>query len=162
MKRVFQVFIAVLFLGASMAHAHDYDVGTLNIDHPWSRATVAGIPNGVAYFGLKNTGDQDDRLVSASTPVADRAELHNHVVDGEVVRMRHVDNIEIPAGGSVALEPSGLHVMLMGLKQPLKEGETFELTLEFEHAGTTTVDVMVQGMGKSKADHGDMDHSHHH
>lgn len=166
-KRVFQLFTAVLCFSASVALAHDFTIGDIKIDHPWSRATVAGIPNGVAYFGLENKGDAADRLVSASSPVAKSAELHNHVMEGEVARMRHVDAIEIPAGGSEVLKPGGLHVMLMGLNEPLQEGQMFPLTLTFENAGDVTVEVLVQAMGKSKgehSDHGSHDaagHAHH-
>lgn len=161
MKYILRFFTILAMFGASAVSAHDYTVGSLKIDHPWSRATVAGIPNGVAYFVLENNGDTDDRLLSASSPVADKAELHTHIRDGEVVRMRHVDDISVPAGQSVALEPGGLHVMLMGLKEPLQQGNKFPLTLEFEQAGSVTVDVMVQLLTGSKAAQGSDDHAQH-
>lgn len=159
MKTILRFFAALAVFAATTAFAHDYTVGSIKIDHPWSRATVAGIPNGVSYFVLENQGDTDDRLLAVSSPVADKVELHTHIRDGEVMRMRHVDDIAVPAGESVALEPGGLHVMLMGLKQPLEEGKNFPLTLEFEHAGSVTVDVVVQLLTGSK-DGGDHDHHH--
>lgn len=152
-------FLAVFALfTAGSAFAHDYMAGSIKIDHPWSRATVAGIPNGVTYFVLENKGDADDRLLTASSPVAETVELHTHIRDGEVVRMRQVDDIAVPAGESVALEPGGLHVMLMGLKEPLVENNTFPMTLEFEKAGTVTVDVLVQLITGAKDSHHDHDH----
>src|SRR5690606_10830983 len=82
-----------------------------------------------------------------SSPVAETAELHTHIKDGEVMRMRPVEAIEVPAGGSVTLKPGGDHVMLMSLRAPLKEGETFPLTLIFEHRGSREVDVTVKSVG---------------
>ena len=161
MKYILRFIAAVAVFSATSVFAHDYTVGDINIDHPWSRATVTGIPNGVAYFVLENKGDNDDRLLSASSPVADRVELHTHLKEGEVVRMRQVEAVDLPAGQTVALEPGGLHVMLMGLKEPLEQDKSFPLTLEFEDAGSITVDVNIDLMGSSKGGHSDNDHSHH-
>lgn len=158
MKIFIRFFAALVMFSAASAFAHDYTLGSLRIDHPWSRATVAGIPNGVAYFVLENNGDTDDRLLAASSPIAKTVELHTHVKDGEVMRMRHVDDISLPAGETVALEPGGLHVMLMGLHEALEEGTTFPMTLDFEHAGSITVDVVVQLLTSGRGGH---DHHHH-
>lgn len=152
---------AMLLFAGGNALANDFTVGPITIDKPWSRATVAGIPNGVAYFSLSNAGTENDRLRSASSPVSERAELHTHIRDGEIMRMRQIEVIEVPAGGSTALEPGGAHVMLMGLKQPLEQGSTFPLTLVFDKAGSVTIDVHVDLMGGTgKAD--DHDEHHHH
>lgn len=157
MRSIISFFAAAAMFSVGAAFAHDVTVGSISIDHPWSRATVAGIPNGVAYFGLTNSGDDDDKLVSASTPVADKTELHTHLKEGDVVRMRQVEDIVVPAGGSAKLEPGGLHVMLMGLNDPLEQGTSFPLTLVFDKAGTVTIDVMVDKLGSKKDDH-----DHHH
>lgn len=162
MKYLLRFIAAVAAFSATVVFAHDYTVGAIKIDHPWSRATVAGIPNGVAYFVLENSGDDNDRLLSAASPVAERTELHTHLKEGEIVRMRQVDAVDVPAGQSVALEPGGLHVMLMGLKEPLEQGKPFPLTLEFEKAGNVTVEVVVELIGGSKGGHDQMDHDHHH
>lgn len=159
MKTLIGTAAALLF--ATAAWANDYTVGDITIAHAWSRATVSGIPNGVSYFTLENQGKEADRLVSVSSPVADKAELHTHEKDGDVLRMRQVHDIEVPAGATVALEPGGLHVMLMKLKQPLEQGSSFPLTLNFENSGSVTVDVHVQRMGAAK-DKNDEDHGHHH
>lgn len=170
MKFLIRIFTVMAMFVATSALAHDYTAGAIKIDHPWSRATVPGIPNGVAYFVLQNTSDTDDRLLSASSPVAKSVELHTHIKDGDVLRMRHVDDIVIPAGQTVALEPGGLHVMLMGLHQALEKDSSFPMTLEFENAGSVTVDVQVQlltrsrnsegdgGTGHNSHDHGSHDH----
>lgn len=160
MKTILRFFVALSFMVTGAAFAHDYTAGSLKIDHPWSRATVAGIPNGAAYFVLENNGDTDERLLSGASPVADKVEIHTHIRDGEVMRMRQVDDVVIPAGETVALEPGGLHIMLMGLKEPLEEGKNFPMTLEFENAGTVEVEVVVQLITGGKAGHDD--HAHHH
>lgn len=162
MKSLIRVlFVTFAMLTASVAWSHNYTVGSITIDHPWSRATVAGIPNGVSYFVLENQGNEADRLVSVSSPVAEVAELHTHEKDGDVLRMRQVHGIEIPAGKTVALEPGGLHVMLMTLKEPLEQGTSFPLTLNFEKAGSVTVDVQVDRIGKKKGDRQHMDDGNH-
>lgn len=163
MKKILHLLAALTLCGTTAVFAHDFTVGSIKIDHPWSRATVAGIPNGVAYFVLENQGDADDRLLTASSPVADKVELHTHIRDGEVMRMRQVEDVPVPAGESVALEPGGLHVMLMGLKEPLEHGKKFPLTLEFEQAGSVTVDVLVQLLtgGRGGPESTSDDHAHH-
>lgn len=153
MRSIIRIVVAVAMFSAGAAFAHDYSVGSITIEHPWSRATVAGIPNGAAYFVLKNDGTVEDRLLSASSPVANKVELHTHLKDGEIMRMRQVDDIAVPAGGSAALEPGGLHVMMMGLKEPLAQDSSFPLTLVFDKAGSVTVDVTVDRMGGTQDAH---------
>ena len=101
--------------------------------------------------------------MSASTPVANKAELHTHIKDGDVMKMREVQSIEIGPHSKVMLKPGGLHVMLMGLKEPLVKGSHFPLTLVFEKAGKMTVDVSVEGVAAMGDDgghgmHGGMKH----
>jgi copper(I)-binding protein len=132
---------------ADPAHAHhDTTVGAITIGHPWARAAGANT-NGAAYMTLRNAGPQADKLVAASTPVARTVELHTHIRDGEVMRMRPVTDIPVPAGQTVRLRPGGLHVMLIGLTEPLRQGATVPMTLRFERAGETTVQVEVQAAG---------------
>lgn len=144
-------------IASASAHAHDFRLGDLKIDHPWSRATAPAQANGVAYAVIENTGSEADRLVSASTDLAGTVEIHLNTVDAQgVMRMRQVEGgIEIPAGGKVALEPGSWHVMLMGLRRPLAEGELFPLTLVFEKAGETTVEVKVEAAARGGG------HGHH-
>lgn len=128
------------------AAAHDYRVGELTIDHPWARATVPGQKGGGAFLKIMNRGSAADRLVFAAAP-ADRVgstEMHSMRMEGNIMRMREVAAIDIPAGQTVALEPGGLHIMFMGLKSPLREGEKLPLVLRFEKAGEITVQVHVE------------------
>ena len=137
---------AVLAVAAT-AHAHGGRAGDVEITHPFATPTPAGATNGAAYVAtLENTGKQPDRLIRVSTPVAQRAEIHTMTVDaGGVMRMREVGEIALPPGVPVKMRPGdGYHFMLMGLKQPLKEGDSFPLTLEFERGGKAEVKVVVQ------------------
>ncbi|MFO1188447.1 MAG: copper chaperone PCu(A)C [Alphaproteobacteria bacterium] len=134
-------FLGALFASPSL-QAHDYTLGDLKIGHPWAR--VSAVQNGAAYMTIATTGTTGDRLVSAASPAADRVELHTHIMDGNVMRMRQVPAIEVKPGETATLKPGGLHVMLLGLKKPLTEGLAFPLTLTFEKAGTIDVEVKVQ------------------
>jgi len=143
-----------LMLPALLVQAHDYSVGSLHIEHPWSREMPAVAPTAAAYFVVHNKGSDADRLLSASTPVAGKAELHEHIHADGLMKMQQVQNVEIPAGGEVKFEPMGYHVMLFNLKQQAKDGERFPLTLTFEKAGTVKVEFAIEAMGKGGADHG--------
>lgn len=120
---------------------------SIQIERIWSRSTpelMGG--SGIVYMVIKNNGDQLDRLVASKTPVSKFSELHETSVDESgVMRMRGVKggSIEVPARGEVALEPAGLHVMLIDLTEPLQTGATFPLTLKFEQAGEVTIQVPV-------------------
>jgi copper(I)-binding protein len=129
------------------------------VEKPWARASVSR--NGAAYFTLSNMSKSDVKVVDVIADVANRAEFHTHKMDGEIMRMRHVENINVPAGGSVTLQPGGNHVMLMGLKRKLKEGESFPLTVVFENGGKQQVTVKVGKIGAA-GPMGTMKHSHGH
>ncbi|PWC39243.1 copper chaperone PCu(A)C [Azospirillum sp. TSO35-2] len=149
-RRILGIATAFTLLGAGAAWAHAYKAGPIEIDHPWARATAPSAPNGGAFLSLTNTGTTEDRLVAASTPVAEKAELHTHINDNGVMRMRPVDGIAVGPGAPVKLAPGGLHVMLLGLKQPLVKGAHFPLTLRFEKAGSVEVEVAVEGASETK------------
>jgi len=118
----------------------------------FARATLPRAPNGGAYFSLTNSGPADDRLIGASTSIAGEVQIHSSTVEGDVMRMREVpDGVLLPAGETVTFEPSGLHLMLVGLNQPLVEGEAFLLTLQFEHAGAIEIEVPVAGIAAREA-----------
>jgi copper(I)-binding protein len=135
---------AALLLAAAMpATAHDFKAGPITIGHPWARPTAAGQPVGGGFMKFSNAGAAD-RLVAVSAGVSATVELHTMRMEGDVMRMRQVDAIELPAGGSVELKPGGLHLMFIGLKQPLKAGETFPATLRFEKAGEVVVQFKVE------------------
>jgi copper(I)-binding protein len=133
----------VLAFAAISVHAHEYQLGAIVIGHPHAAATVAGQTSGGGFMKLVNQGAAD-RLLSASATVCERIEMHTMRIEGDVMRMRQLDTIELPAGKTVELKPGGLHLMLVGLKAPLKAGESFPLKLKFEHAGQLTVEVKVE------------------
>jgi copper(I)-binding protein len=132
----------------------------IEVRDAFARATIGSATSGVVYLTIVNRTSGPDRLMSASTPVAARADLHMTVRDGDVVRMRRLETIAIEAGGTVAFEPGGAHVMLSGLAAPLVEGESFELTLEFEAAGPMTFEVPVGSIAAESADEADGDGEH--
>ncbi len=143
-------------LPLAAAQAHGGRAGDVEIGHPFATPTPGGAPNGAAYIAtLSNTGKEPDRLLRVSSPVSQRAEIHTMAVDaGGVMRMREIGEIALAPGASVKMRPGdGYHLMLMGLKQPLKEGDTFPLTMEFERGGKVEVKVVVQ---VPKARTGDM------
>lgn len=134
-------------LGSVPASAGDVTVGDLTLSNAWTRATPPRAMAGGGFVTITNAGAAD-RLVAASAPVSEKTELHEMVVTDGVMKMREMEGgIEIPAGGTVDLKPGGLHVMFMGLKAPIKEGETVPVTLTFENAGTVEVSFTAEKIG---------------
>jgi copper(I)-binding protein len=155
-------------MASGIAAAHDYRAGDVRVRHPFATPTPPGARIGAAYFAaLENRGTQVDRLVRASTPAAARVELHSGDIGSDgVMRMREKESIDVPAKTTVKLRPGGGdHLMLMQLKKPLLEGDTFPMTLEFERGGKVEVNVVVQvpkaGVGGRAADHGSHDAGGH-
>lgn len=157
LSRCLFTFGLSLGLLASTASAQDA-AAVVDVENTWARATAAGQKVGGAYLTLKG-GSRPDRLIGASAAVAERVELHSMSMDGDVMRMRQVDAIEVPAGQQVELKPGGLHLMLMGLKQALPAGNRFPLKLRFERAGEVTVEMKVQAAGEAAG--GSATHHHH-
>ncbi|TBW37411.1 copper chaperone PCu(A)C [Siculibacillus lacustris] len=146
---------AGLIAAALPAQAHGYKVGALEIGHPWSRATPKAAPAGGGFLTVTNTGTTADRLVSVTSAVADKVEIHESAVVDGVMRMRPLERgLEIPAGAKVELKPGGNHVMFVGLKAPFEKGTAFKGTLTFEKAGSVEVDFAVEEMGAAPAHHG--------
>jgi copper(I)-binding protein len=150
---------AALATGLLASQAAFADNTTVAIDHVWSRAQIAG-RNGAVFLTLTGKGT-GDRLVGVSSPVAEKAELHETIMDQGIIKMREVQGMPIAAGGTVTLAPGGLHIMLMGLKQPLKEGESVSLTLVFEKAGPVPTNAKIEKAGAA-APSGDAMHGHGH
>jgi copper(I)-binding protein len=123
----------------------------LEVSNAWARATPAKAENGAAYVTILSP--TSDRLLSASSPVAKKTELHTMEMAGMVMKMRPLAGLDIPAGQPVALKPGGEHIMLIGLQQPLHEGQSFTLTLNFEKAGARTVSVAVEKAGAMSGMH---------
>ena len=121
--------------------------GDLEISGGYSRATLPNAPVGAGFLTIVNSGSTADRLVGATSPVTDQVQLHEMAMEGGVMKMRQLkDGIPIPAGATVKLDPSNLHLMFMHLNQPLREGTTIEVTLSFEKAGKVTVPLTVGGI----------------
>lgn len=130
--------LAALCMSSSIAFAAD-----VSVEQPFARATAPGQPNSAAFMKLTNRGEAT-ALVAADSSVAETVELHTHTNEGGVMRMRKVEQIELPAGETTVLQPGGLHVMLIGLKQPLQEGSHIDLTLEYADGSEQQLEVPVQ------------------
>lgn len=141
-------FVAVLMAITPAVFAQGTGTSTIVVEEPWARATPAGAETGAAYMTLDNKTSTADRLTAASSDVAAKLQIHEMTVVNGVMQMRQlVDGLPIPAGGSVVLKPGSYHIMLLGLKKPLKAGDTFPLRLTFERAGNISVTVPVEAMG---------------
>jgi copper(I)-binding protein len=142
--------LAALLLAAVAARPAAADgavAGDLTIENPWARASIGSAANGAAYMTVRNRGSTDDRLLAVRTPAARKVELHSHAAVAGVVKMRRVDSVEVPAGGTAAFEPEGHQaIMLLGLRAPLKEGESIVATVLFEKAGEVEVQLPVRRM----------------
>lgn len=126
--------------------AHDFKAADLDIDHPWSREVPEGARVAAGYVVIKNHGATADRLLSVSSEISGKSEIHEMAVNAEgVMTMRPVPaGVEIPAGGEFALKPGGFHLMFMELKKRPKAGETFPGALTFEKAGKVNVEFEVE------------------
>jgi copper(I)-binding protein len=157
---------AALCLWGGAAAAETYTVGSIEIANPWARATPKGAPVGGAYMTITNKGTESDRLVGISTPVAGQAQVHQMTTDNGVMKMRPVQGgLEIKPGQTVVFNPDSFHLMLMGLKQPMAQGQHVKATLDFAKAGKLDVEFVVESMGAQgpsaaapAMDHGAMDH----
>src|SRR5690242_1732707 len=137
----------ILALAAALvcATAALAQTGQPEVTSAWARATPGKAENGAAYLTVRSP--TADRLVSVSSPVAKKAELHTMSMSGNVMQMRPLAGIDIPAGQPVTLKPGGEHIMLLGLDHPLQEGKSFPLTLNFEKGGSRTVSVPIEKAG---------------
>jgi periplasmic copper chaperone A len=150
-RLIFALFLAI---APFAAQAHEYRLGDLQIDHPWTRATPPGAPVAGGYLAITNTGATPDRLVSASFSASGRVEIHEMKMEGDVMKMAELPGgLAIPPGATVKLEPGGLHLMFMELKEPLAEGAKIKAQLVFEKAGTIDVEFAVEKLGAKAQDH---------
>lgn len=141
-------FVVALMLAAGHASAEDFKISALAIESPWSRATPLGATVGSGYLAVQNTGTQPDRLLGGSVEAAKLVQIHDMTMHGEIARMREItEGIEIKPGQTVRFEPSGTHLMFVGLKQPLRTGDRLSGTLRFERAGTVNIEYQVFPMG---------------
>ena len=140
-------FLFVLLLGLLAGASASAAEPTITAEKAWARATTSAAATGVVYLSLADTGPAADRLVGVATPVAAHADMHIMVMEGNVMQMRPVDAVDVKPGERIQFKPSGLHIMLTDLKQPLTRGERFPVTLDFEKAGKVDVEVLVLPIG---------------
>jgi copper(I)-binding protein len=151
-----------LSLLASASAAGDFSAGDVEIGNPWARATPKGASVAGAYMSITNKGSTPDRLISGSTPVASRFEVHTMVIEDGIAKMRPVEGgLEIKPHQTVELKPGAYHVMLTGLTQPLQQGERVPGTLVFERAGKVDVEFTVVPIGQNAPAAGDGHHPGH-
>lgn len=137
--------ISITFSGAALAQTAS--VGAIKIENAYTRATVPGQQVAGGFMKIENKG-ATDQLLSASSPAAGEVQLHEMAMDGNVMKMRQVKDIAVPAGGAVELKPGGLHLMFMNIKAPLAAGETVPVKLKFAKAGEVEVKMPVNAMGQ--------------
>ena len=159
MKSVLSFVIAAAFvLAISPASAHEYKAGSIEIKHPWSRATPKGSEVAGGFMKLINTGTESDRLIGGSTALAGKFEIHESAMEGGVMKMRpQPKGIEIKPGQTVELKPGSFHLMFIGLKAPFEKGKRVKGTLQFEKAGTVEVEYAIEAAGGMPA----MNHDEH-
>jgi copper(I)-binding protein len=151
MKTILRTLCGILFLGAltcASASAEEVKAGDLVITQAWSRATPGGAKVGGGYLTIENKGSAADRLIGGSADIAAKVQVHEMAMNNGVMTMRPIDKgLTIEPGKTVKLAPGGLHLMLLDLKSPLKQGDKVPLTLEFERAGKVSLSLDVQGIG---------------
>ena len=155
MNRKLQMLIAgVIFAIPLPAFAMDneYSAGNLTMKGLWARVTLQNRP-AAAFVTIHNKSSEADKIVSASSPDAGRVEMHTHMNDNGIMKMRQIEGIDIPAKGMVELKPGGLHLMIFDLKSPFKPGDMIALTIKFEKAGEVDMRAVVQSMKAMKMDH---------
>ena len=140
--------LALAPFSSGAALAADYDVGSIHISQPWARATPKGASSGAAYMTITNKGSTPDRVSCVSSDISAQCQIHSMTMDNGVMKMRPVEGgLQIKPGETVTLKPSGFHLMLVDLKQPLQQGKTAEATLKFENAGTVKVEFPIAAIG---------------
>lgn len=145
-------FAACTFSGTVLAH--EYKIGNIQVGHPYARPTVAAQSAGAAYLSLQNLGATADKLVDARSSELDAVEFHQMSMDGDVMKMRELDAVELAAKAKVVMQPGiGMHLMLIGLKKPLKVGDKLPVTLQFEKAGKLDVIINVEDAKADKSAH---------
>ena len=170
MKTIFTLTAAALVSASAMfslpAQAQETKAGDLVISQPWSRATPGGAKVGGGYLVIENKGTTPDTLIGGTTAVASSVEVHEMAVTNGVMTMRQLkQGLPVEPGKSVTLKPGGYHLMLVGLKQPLKQGETVPVTLQFEKAGKVDLSFEVRAIGAGAHGGGhdhDAGHDHGH
>ncbi len=130
---------------ASSGHRHA--ASGVDVRSGWARASAGRAVNGAAYLVIANSGHRNDRLTGASSGVAERTEIHDHVDDNGVLRMIRLDGVDLPAGKTVSFRPGGRHIMLLNLREPLRAGDGFEVELFFASGARKRAEIAVRPIG---------------
>ena len=139
---------AAMALAAPATLAHDYKAGAIGIGHPWARATPRGASVAAGYLKLTNAGSTPDRLVGGTSEAAGRVEIHDMTMTDGVMQMRPLkDGLALKPGHTVELKSGSFHLMMVGLKQQLQQGQRIKGTLIFEKAGPVDIEYQVEGIG---------------
>ena len=133
---------------------------SIKIENPYVRATPPNLPNSAAFMSVKNDSNKAVSIVSASSSISKVVELHTHDMKNGVMKMYQIPKIDIPANSKIDLKPGGLHVMFIGLNNPLKEGETVTFTLNLSNGETKTITAPIKKVMSGMKHHGK--HMHHH
>ena len=140
--------VRAAILGLGLFAAGGARAGDIEVKAPWSRATVPGASVAAGYLAIENKGAEADRLTGATTAAAEKVEIHEMSMEGDIMKMRAVpEGVEIRPGETVTLKPGGVHLMLIGLKQRLLPGATVPVTLSFARAGQIAVVLPVHSVG---------------
>ena len=142
--------ISASLMLSSSVHAQAVKVDVVSVSDAYTRATVPGQQVAGGFLKIENKGNIPDQLISASSPVAGEVQLHEMAMDGNVMKMRQVKDIAVPANGSVELKPGGYHLMFLNLKGPFVAGETVPVKLKFAKAGDVEVKFPVNAAGAMK------------
>lgn len=140
---LFIVFALAAGVAGSPGTSWAGDRGRIVVEQAWARASILQSRPGAAYLTIRNAGSATDRLVAATSPLAGSVAIHASEMSGGTMKMREKERLEIPQGQQVTLKPGGMHLMLMNLREPLREGERLPIVLEFEHAGRLEVSAPI-------------------
>ena len=148
------LILAIAMLAAACGAPSTQDMPDIQVQDAWAAPTPGGVEVSAGYLTIVNDTGADDRLMSATSPRAERVELHDVTFEGSVMRMRPVEGgLAVPAGTMVALEPGGQHLMFHGVRAPFAEGERIPVTLTFAEAGEVSVELPVQRAGAGAPAH---------
>ena len=139
-----KLFALALALLGGLAQAHEFKAGDIRVLHPYAEPSLAGVANGQGFVDFANRGAVYDSLIGVSSSAAKSVEIHQMKQEGDVMRMREIDSLMVGPGQTIRMADSGLHLMLMSLKAPLKVGDKIPLTLTFARAGHVHVEMWVQ------------------
>ncbi|MBM4965143.1 copper chaperone PCu(A)C [Vibrio parahaemolyticus] len=145
----------IALIASPMSLAHDYEVGKIHIDHPWSREAPPNAPVIGGFFQLTNHGDTEDALIAAESPIAGRVEIHTHTNEDGVMKMIKIDEVRVAAHETVVFKPGSFHLMIFNPTQTLQKGDRFPMTLTFKNAGKIDVEMAVEKKGHMEK------HMHH-